>query len=246
MFDFEQSLSSPLSRSMLFLVAAVALLTSDAALAQQPPTPPSKLPLPKADPPPQRIITQGLAKTVTEDLIPCAIIRPGMNVRKNPVGEITAKDGTKFIVPTASHFETAPKLPDLYNECSGVTPKDMSEVDLNKVPIVEVDKDGEVVTGFMVADNYFELYINGKLIGVGCHPVHAIQLACGPLPRKTAIYHRRSSAGLGRQAWPRDGSVPGEHLAFRRWWLRCEVFRWGGDEQHLEGAVILHRASPAS
>ena len=30
------------------------------------------------------------------------------------------------------------------------------------VPVVEVDKDGEVVTGFMVADNYFELYINGK------------------------------------------------------------------------------------
>src|SRR5467141_5190575 len=39
-----------------------------------------------------------------------------------------------------------------------VTPKDMSEVDLNKVPIVELDKDGEVITGFMVADNYFELY----------------------------------------------------------------------------------------
>ena len=46
----------------------------------------------------------------------------------------------------------------------------MSEVDLNKVPVVEVDKDGEVVTGFMVADNYFELYINGKLIGVDATP----------------------------------------------------------------------------
>jgi hypothetical protein len=51
---------------------------------------------------------------------------------------------------------TAPKLPDLYNECSGVTPKDMSEVDLNKVPIVELDKDGGVLTAFMVGDNYFE------------------------------------------------------------------------------------------
>jgi hypothetical protein len=169
MFDLQQSLSL-LARSMLALAAAAALLTSDAVQAQEPPTPPSKLPLPKADPPPQRLITQGLAKTVTEDLIPCAVTRPGMNVRKNPVGEITAKDGTKFIVPTANHFETAPKLPDLYNECSGVTPKDMSEVDLNKVPIVEIDKDGEVVTGFMVADNYFELYINGRLIGVDAIP----------------------------------------------------------------------------
>ena len=73
-------------------------------------------------------------------------------------------------MPVANNFATAPKLPDLYNECAGVTPKDMSEVDLNKVPVVEIDKDGEVVTGFMVADNYFELYINGKLIGVDATP----------------------------------------------------------------------------
>ena len=71
------------------------------------------MPLPKADPPPQRIVTQGLAKTVTEDLIPCGVNRPGMNVRKNPVGEITAKDGTKLTVPTANNFQIAPKLPDL-------------------------------------------------------------------------------------------------------------------------------------
>ena len=170
MLNLRQSLSLLLARSMLVLVAAAALLISEAAQAQQPATPPSKLPLPKADPSAQRIITQGLAKTVTEDLIPCAVTRPGMNVRKNPIGEIAAKDGTKFIVPTANHFETAPKLPDLYNECSGVTPKDMSEVDLNKVPIAEIDKDGEVVTGFMVADNYFEFYVNGKLIGVDAIP----------------------------------------------------------------------------
>ena len=43
-------------------------------------------------------------------------------------------------------------------------------MDLNKVPIVEIDKDGEVVTGFLAADNYFELNINGKLIGVDATP----------------------------------------------------------------------------
>src|SRR6266404_9793711 len=137
-------------------VATAGTLFVSAAQAQQSP-PPTKLPLPKADPPPKRIVTQGLAKTVTEDLIPCANPKPGMNLRKNPVGEITAQDGTKLTVPAANNFATAPKLPDLYNECAGVTPKDMSEVDLNKVPIVELDKDGEVITGFMVADNYFEL-----------------------------------------------------------------------------------------
>ena len=54
--------------------------------------------------------------------------------------------------------KTAPKLPDLYNECIGLRPKSLAEVDINKVPVVEIDKDGEVVTGYMVADNYFELY----------------------------------------------------------------------------------------
>ncbi len=144
------------SLALTFAIAALAaLLVTAAAQAQQSQQPPpSKLPLPKADPPPQRIITQGLAKMVTEDLVPCGITRPGMNLRKNPVGEITAKDGTKFTVPTANNFLAAPKLPDLYNECSGVTPKDLSEVDLNTVPVVEIDKDGEIVTGFVVADNY--------------------------------------------------------------------------------------------
>ena len=156
-------------RASLAIAATAALFVLGAAQAQQPP-PPSKMPLPKADPPAKRIVTQGLAKMVTEDLIPCANPKPGMNLRKNPVGEIAAQDGTTLTVPVANNFATAPKLPDLYNECAGVTPKDMSEVDLNKVPIVELDKDGEVITGFMVADNYFELYINGQLIGVDATP----------------------------------------------------------------------------
>src|SRR5262245_53970632 len=111
-----------------------------------------------------------MATNVSDDLFACDHPLPGMNVDKNPVGEITAQDGTTLTVPVANHFARAPKLPDLYNECSGVMPKDMSEIDLNKVPIVEVDKDGEVITAFMVADNYFELYINGQLIGVDATP----------------------------------------------------------------------------
>jgi hypothetical protein len=132
--------------------------------------PPSKMPLPAASPAPTRIVTQGLGRTTTEDLIPCANPAPGMNLRKNPVGEITAKDGTKLTVPAATNYAKAPKLPDLYNECTKVTPKSLAEVDLDKLPIVEIDKDGEVVTGFLVGDNYFELYINGKLVGVDATP----------------------------------------------------------------------------
>src|SRR5947208_10995840 len=156
-------------RASLAIAAMAALFVVGAAQAQQSP-PPTKLPLPKVDPPAKRIITQGPGTMLAQDLIPCANPRPGMNLRKNPVGEIAAQDGTTLTVPVANNFATAPKLPDLYNECAGVTPKDMSEVDLNKVPIVELDNDGEVITGFMVADNYFELYINGQLIGVDATP----------------------------------------------------------------------------
>ena len=66
-------------------------------------------------------------------------------------------------MPTANNFQTGPKLPDLYNECSGVTPKDLSEVDLNKVPIVEIDKDGEVVTGANMENACYRLGICAEI-----------------------------------------------------------------------------------
>jgi hypothetical protein len=112
MLEMRQAKSSLRARTWLAIVATAALFVVGAAQGQQSP-PPSKLPLPKADPPPQHIITQGLGKMGTEDLIPCANPKPGMNLRKNPVGEITAQDGTKFTVPVANNFATAPKLPDL-------------------------------------------------------------------------------------------------------------------------------------
>lgn len=155
---------------LLTIVSACLLALGSAEAQQQAKPPPTKLPLPAVDPAPKRIVTQGLAKMTVEDLIPCANPEPGMNLRKNPMGEIATKDGTTLTVPVPNNYATASKLPDLYNECAKVTPKSLADVDLNKVPIVEIDKDGEVVTGFMVADNYFELYINGKLIGVDATP----------------------------------------------------------------------------
>jgi hypothetical protein len=149
---------------------SAALLAAAAAQAQQPRGLPSRLPLPAADPPAARIVTQGPARTTVEDLAPCAGATPGMNVRKSPLGEIAAKDGTKLTAPATTSFQTAPKLPDLYNACAKITPKDLSEVDLSKVPVVDVEADGEIVTGYLIADNYFELYVNGKLIGVDAVP----------------------------------------------------------------------------
>ena len=60
----------------------------------------------------------------------------------------------------------AAKLPDLYNECNGKTPTSISQVDLASIPTTIIDADGEIITGYIYGDNYYELYVNGKLVGV--------------------------------------------------------------------------------
>jgi hypothetical protein len=112
----------------------------------------------------KRMVTQGLAKTVHENLFKCEV--PLRNYRISAVGRITADDSTVLTVPAPTVYQTGPKLSDLFNECSKITPAKLAEVKLENVPVVEIDPDGEVITGYIVADNYFELYVNGKLIGV--------------------------------------------------------------------------------
>jgi hypothetical protein len=79
---------------------------------------------------------------------------------------ITARDGTVLTVPAQTGYQTGAKLADLFNECTRTTPARFAEVKAQNVPIVEIDPDGEVITGYIVAHNYFELYVNGRLIGV--------------------------------------------------------------------------------
>jgi hypothetical protein len=117
---------------------------------------------------PQRIITQGLGKTVAENLFQCGLELN--NFRKTPVGTITAGDGTVLTVPAETAFQSGPKLFDLFNQCSKTTPAKFSDVKPESVPVVEIDPDGEMITGYIVADNYFELYVNGKLVGVDAVP----------------------------------------------------------------------------
>ena len=85
--------------------------------------------------------------------------------RPSPIG-IKKSDNKNFIVPAKVQYEEEHFASNLYNECDGVVPKSLSEVNLLSVPIIEVDSDGDVITGYIFADNYFELFINGKLIGI--------------------------------------------------------------------------------
>lgn len=107
-------------------------------------------------------LTHGRADTVVENLFTCV----GRSGRVSGVGEITDAGGRTWTVPASQQFATGTRASDLYNDCSGVTPDSLSEVDMDQVPVVEVDAEGEVITGYIFADNYFELYINGTLIGL--------------------------------------------------------------------------------
>lgn len=111
-----------------------------------------------------RMVTQGLARTVDENLFKCGV--PLGNYRAVPVGTIDADDGTVLTVPAQTAYKTGPKLADLFNGCSKTTPEKFSALNPESVPVIEIDPDGEVVTGYIVGDNYFELYVNGRLVGV--------------------------------------------------------------------------------
>jgi hypothetical protein len=46
----------------------------------------------------------------------------------------------------------------------------LANANLSDVPTTVIDEQGEVITGYIFADNYFELYINGVLVGVDAVP----------------------------------------------------------------------------
>ena len=68
-------LLSPLARCAAAILCVTAALFVSSGQAQQPKAP-SKLPLPKADPPPKRIITQGLARSRSRTWCRAASISP--------------------------------------------------------------------------------------------------------------------------------------------------------------------------
>ncbi len=120
--------------------------------------------------PPRRMVTQGPATVVVENLYRCPATVT--NHRVSAVGRITATDGTVMTVPAVTAFQKGlgPKSIDLYNECTQVTPRNTAEVSNANVPVVEVDRDGDVIDGYIVADNYYELYVNGTLVSVDNTP----------------------------------------------------------------------------
>lgn len=108
-------------------------------------------------------VTQGAAKVITSNIFSCS------GGRNAPIGTISSSDGTTWTVPSEVNFANTsfPFASDLYNPCSGVTYSSAAAAvaALNGADIVEVDAGGEVITAYIFADNYFEMYINGKAVG---------------------------------------------------------------------------------
>jgi phosphatidylethanolamine-binding protein (PEBP) family uncharacterized protein len=112
-------------------------------------------------------LTQGLATLVEANLFPAGS-------RIAAIGNIKDDAGTTWIVPAEVNFNnnSIPFASDLYN--SYVTGHDYDNAStaiaaLNDSDIIKIDDDGEVISAFIFADNYFELYVNG--IAVGKDPV---------------------------------------------------------------------------
>ncbi|MEM7373232.1 MAG: hypothetical protein AAF587_31700 [Bacteroidota bacterium] len=108
-------------------------------------------------------VTQGLASVVLNNLYDCS------NGRRAPIGNITARDGQKWLVPSEVNYtnDWFPLASDLYNPCTGVMFASAEEAlaALDGSDIIDIDADGEIITGFIFADNYFELFINGNPVG---------------------------------------------------------------------------------
>jgi hypothetical protein len=85
------------------------------------------------------------------------------------IGTIVAKDGTTWTMPAVTHFldPTFPTSSDLHNVCTGVnhTTSAQAVAALSPSNIVTIDPDGELITCFIFADNYFEMAINGVPVG---------------------------------------------------------------------------------
>lgn len=108
-------------------------------------------------------VSQGFATVTTDNLFECS------NGREAPVGVSTAMDGSTWTVPAQVNFTDSsfPFASDLYNPCSGITFNSETEavMSLKDEDIIEVDPNGELITAFVFADNYFEMYINGVPVG---------------------------------------------------------------------------------
>ena len=98
-----------------------------------------------------------------------SLIDCGAGSRTSALGRIRAEDGTQWTVPAPVNFDSARKAADLFNQCGAVRSSGTKALDLETVPLIDAGGDEEFVA-YVFADNYFEFYVNGKLLAVDAVP----------------------------------------------------------------------------
>jgi hypothetical protein len=155
-------------------------------------------------------VTKGLGTTTQSAFYSC------MGGRVTSLGTITSTDGKSWIVPgDIANFSLA-KLPDLFNNCNGKSPANISAVDLASIPTTVIDADGEVITGYVHGDNYYEIYINGKLLGVDPVPYTPFNSSYVKFKAKRPIKYAiklidwEENLGIGSEANGSNAFYPGD------------------------------------
>lgn len=108
-------------------------------------------------------VTQGPAIRNEANLLDCSYVP---DARISRTGRVRSGDGKEWTVPAEVNWFGSPRLADLYNDCTGVHKASTRDFDIKNVPIREIDLTGKIITGYLFGDNYFELYVNGTLVGV--------------------------------------------------------------------------------
>ena len=111
-------------------------------------------------------VSQGLATTTTANLFPNGGRIAGL-------GTSEATDGTSWTVPAVVHYtdDAFPFSSDLHNVYGNTYSSAAVALSaLDGSDIVEVDAGGEVITAYIFADNYFEMYVNGVAVGKDAVP----------------------------------------------------------------------------
>ena len=108
-------------------------------------------------------VTSGIGSITQSNLYTCS------GGRTTNQGTITANDLSIWPLPAAVNLTNSsfPASSDLYNSCVGATYSTVDEAlaVLDGSDISTIDPTGEVITAFVFADNYFEMYINGIAVG---------------------------------------------------------------------------------
>ncbi len=152
------------------LFALVALARTAAQFDTAPPIP--------LDPPKGGSVSVGPATDLSPiKLAPnCTTTPASMRIEPDvfpvSIGMSTSTDGKKWVVPGPVE-DNALVAVDLYNDCLGQG--DNPDWD-KQLKTVVIDKDGVEITGFIFADNYYELSVNGHIVArdsVGMTPFNS-------------------------------------------------------------------------